>query len=64
MDRKCIIRSQVFLKEKYLPMGKFEKLKARLVAGGDQPGGNDDLSSPTVSSSAVMTVFAVAAHDE
>ena len=35
-DRGRIIRSQMFLKEKYLPYGAFEKLKARLVAGGDQ----------------------------
>ena len=31
---KAVIRSSIFLKEKYLPSGEFEKLKARLVAGG------------------------------
>ena len=50
-DRSRIIRSQVFLKEKFLPKGEFEKLKARLVAGGDQQDKSlfDDLSSRTVS---------------
>ena len=60
-----IIRSQMFLKEKYLPTEKFEKLKARLVAGGNQQDKDlyDDISSPTVSTSAVMMVFAVAAFE-
>jgi hypothetical protein len=31
-----IIRSCTFLKEKYLAAGEFEKLKAKLVVGGDQ----------------------------
>ena len=64
-EKKSIIRSQMFLKEKYLPTGKFEKLKARLVAGGNQQDKDlyDDISSPTVSTSAVMTVFAVAAFE-
>ena len=50
-----IIRSQMFLKEKYLPTGAFEKLKARLVAGGNQQDKDlyDDISSPTVSTSVV-----------
>ena len=64
-DRGRIIRSQMFLKEKYLPTGQFEKLKARLVAGGNEQdkGLYEDLSSPTVSTSAVLTVLAVAAHE-
>ena len=32
---KKIIRSSMFLKEKYNASGSFEKLKARLVAGGN-----------------------------
>ena len=65
-DRTRIIRSQMFLKEKFLPSGVFEKLKARLVAGGDQQDKNlyEDLSSPTVSTSAVLTVLAIAAHEK
>ena len=64
-EKGAIIRSQMFLKEKYLPTGEFEKLKARLVAGGNQQDRDlyDDLSSPTVSTSVVMTVFAIAAHE-
>jgi hypothetical protein len=34
-ERRNIIRSSMFLKEKYDAMGGFEKMKARLVAGGD-----------------------------
>ena len=35
-ERERIIRSSMFLKDKFLASGEFEKLKARLVAGGDQ----------------------------
>jgi hypothetical protein len=35
-ERRSIILSSMFLKEKYLATGEFEKLKARLVAGDDQ----------------------------
>ena len=35
-EKHRIIRSSMFLKEKFLASGEFEKLKARLVAGGDQ----------------------------
>ena len=63
---RCIIRSQMFLKEKYLPTGEFEKLKARLVAGENQQDKElyDDLSSPIVSTCAVMTVFSIAAYEK
>ena len=62
---KTAIRSSMFLKEKYDAAGAFEKLKARLVAGGD---GQDrslygDLSSPTVSQETIMMVLAVAAAE-
>jgi hypothetical protein len=33
-ERKSIIPSSIFLKEKFKPSGNFDKLKARLVAGG------------------------------
>ena len=64
-EKRSIIRSQMSLKEKYLPTGKFKKLKARLVAVGNQQDKNlyDDISSFTVSTSAVMTVLAVAAFE-
>ena len=56
----------MFLKQKNNPNGSFLKLKARLVAGGDQQDKSlyEDLSSPTVSTSAVFTLLAIAAHEE
>ena len=64
-ERRGIIRSSMFLKEKYLASGEFEKLKARLVAGGDQQDKDmyDDLSAPTVSTSSVFTILTIAAHE-
>jgi hypothetical protein len=48
-EKRRIIRSSIFPKEKFLASGEFEKLKARLVAGGDQQDKSlyDDLSAPT-----------------
>jgi NMD protein affecting ribosome stability and mRNA decay len=56
-EKSRIIRSSMFLKEK--------KLKARLVAGGDQQDKAlyDDLSAPTVSTSSVFTILGIAAHE-
>jgi Reverse transcriptase (RNA-dependent DNA polymerase) len=64
-ERARIIRSSMFLKEKYLATGEFEKLKARLVAGGNQQDKDlyDDLSAPTVSTSSVFTILSIAAHE-
>ncbi len=33
-ERKAVIRSSMFLKDTYMASGAFDKLKARLVAGG------------------------------
>ena len=65
MQRAATIRSSMFLKQKNNPDGSFHKLKARLVAGGDQQDKSlyEDLSSPTVSTSAVFTLLAIAAHE-
>ena len=65
-ERSCIIRSSMFLNMKTHPDGRFDKYKARLVAGGDQQDKNlyDYLSSPTVSMSAVLTIAAVCAYEE
>jgi hypothetical protein len=61
LERGRIIRSRMFLKEKYLPTGQYEKLKARLVAGGNQQDKDlyEDLSSQKVGTSAVLTLSIV-----
>ena len=66
MQRATTIRSSMFLKQKNNPNGSFLKLKARLVAGGDQQDKSlyEDLSSPTVSTSAVFTLLSIAAHEK
>ena len=66
MQRATTIRSSMFLKQKNNPDGSIHKLKGRLVAGGDQQDKSlyEDLSSPTVSTSAVFTLLAVAAYEE
>jgi hypothetical protein len=60
---KKAIRSSMFLKEKFTASGEFDKLKARLVAGGDMQDKTlyENLSSPTVAQETVMTVLAIAA---
>jgi hypothetical protein len=57
-QRKRIIRSLIFLKEKYTPTGEFDKLKARLVARGDQQDKSlyEVLSSPTVALSSIFII--------
>jgi len=64
-QRRAIIRSSMFLKDKYLASGVFEKFKARLVAGGDQQdkGLYEDLSSPTAATASVFAVAAIAAAE-
>ena len=55
----------MFLKEKFLPNGDFEKLKSRLVAGGHRQDRTlyPDVSSPTPQVSSVFTVAAIAAKE-
>ena len=62
---KAVIRSSMFLKEKFLSTGEFEKLKARLVAGGHMQDKSlyEDLSSPTVATTAVFMIAAIAAKE-
>ena len=64
-QRAAVIRSSMYLKRKTHPDGSFDKYKARLVAGGDMQNKDlyEDLSSPTVSTSAVFTIVAIAAHE-
>ena len=65
-ERKRVIRSSMFLKEKFFSTGEFEKLKARLVAGGHMQDKSlyEDLSSPTAQTSHVFAVAAIAAAEE
>ncbi|MCG3769880.1 MAG: hypothetical protein JW384_01011 [Nitrosomonadaceae bacterium] len=62
---KSIIRSSLFLKEKFLSTGEFEKLKSRLVAGGNMQDRSlyDDVSSPTATTSSIFLVAAIAAKE-
>ena len=65
-QRKRIIPSMMFLKEKYTPEGDFERLKARLVARGDKQDRDlytDDVSASTASSMSTFSVIAIAAHE-
>ena len=64
-EKHLIIRSSMFLKGKFLASGEFKKLKARLVAGGNQQDRDlyDDLSAPTVAMSSVFTLLSIAAHE-
>lgn len=63
---KKVVRTFMFLSEKYGPTGEFEKLKARLVAMGNQMDKKDvtmDTSAPTVATSSVFTILAIAAEE-
>jgi len=59
------LRSFMFLKEKFLPTGDFERLKARLVAGGHMQDRTvyDTVSSPTVSLTSIFMIAAIAARE-
>jgi hypothetical protein len=63
-----MVRSFLFLKEKYTSTGEFEKLKARLVAGGNLQDRAEyteaETSSPTVSQSALYMVAAIAGKEK
>lgn len=62
-ERKRIIRSSMFLKDKCLASGAFDRFKARLVAGGAMQDKtlHDNQSSPTASTTSVLTLAAIAA---
>ena len=55
----------MFLKDKYTPEGKFDKLKSRLVAGGHLQDREiyDNGSSPTVSTTSVFIIASIAAKE-
>ncbi len=56
---RSVIRSSMFLKDKYDAAGAFQKLKARLVTGGYKQDKSlyEDLSSPTVSIESVFLIL-------
>ena len=60
-----IISSSTFLKDKYTAEGVFEKLKARLVAGGHLQDRNiyDKSTSPTVSTTSLFVIASIAAAE-
>ncbi len=64
-QRRAIIRSSMFLKDKYFASSAFEKFKARLVAGGDQQDRTmyEDLSAPTAATANVFAMAALAAQE-
>ena len=63
-DKKALM-SFKFFKQKFLPDGTPDKFKARLVAGGHMQDRDDagNISSPTVTLSAVMMVAAIAKRE-
>lgn len=66
-DMKNVIPSMMFLKEKFLPSGLFEKLKSRLVAGGHRQNrliyDSKDISSPTASMFAIFSLACIWARE-
>ena len=62
---KIVLPSSIFVKVKYTAQGNFDKVKARLVAGGHKEPLNNDphlnISSPVVSDVVVKIIFAIAA---
>ena len=63
-ERRKRIRSFMFMKEKFKSDGSFDKLKARLVAGGHMEEiPMMDISSPTASLEAVLMIAAIAAKE-
>ena len=64
-QRKSVICSSIFLKEKYRSDGTFDKLKGRLVAGGHMQDRSmfEDNSSPTVATTSTFMLAALAARE-
>ena len=64
-ERAAIIRSSIFLKEKFKADGSFDKLKARLVADGSMQEKSlyTSLTSPTVSTTSLLCLIALFASE-
>ena len=64
-QRRAIISSKMFLKDKYLASGASDKFKARLVAGGHLQDKTlyENLSSPTTALTSVFTTATIAARE-
>jgi hypothetical protein len=64
-EKKSVITSNMFLKEKFLADGMFEKLKSRIIAGGHLQDREiyDNGSSPTIDTSSVFMMAAIAAAE-
>jgi hypothetical protein len=65
-QKRAIIWSSMFLKDKYFASGAFQKFKARLVAGGDQQDRTiyEDLAAPTAATANVFAMAALAAREK
>jgi hypothetical protein len=67
-ERDKVMLCLMFLKEKFITSGEYEKHKARLVADGDQQdkGLSEHLclSSPIASTTLVLAIAAIAACEE
>ena len=59
-----VLYSKMFLKKKFTSDGKFDKIKARLVVGGNiqDEGSYDETASPTVDQGAIMMGLGIAAR--
>lgn len=67
-EKSSIIRSTIFLKDKYDQAGTLLKLKSRLVAGGDQQDKSlypkEDVTAPTVSTTSLLATLALASREK
>ena len=64
-QRRKILRTKLVLKAKSSPTGEFEKIKARICAGGDAEDKESFLSlySPTTSNESAFATLAIAAYE-
>ena len=64
-QRRKILRTKLVLKAKFSPIGEFEKIRARICAGGDAEDKETFLSlySPTTSNEPALATLAIAAYE-